>query len=182
MGRIVRIAALGLAVLAGAAQAVPFGRDHDNPPVRREPAWDHPDTRALARRACFDCHSNEVRWPWYSWVAPVSWLVARDVAEAREALNFSEWDRPQKEAREGAREVREGAMPLPLYALAHPGARLTPGEREALARGLERTPPPPAGRRGREGRPRETRAAPPAGPRLLAVLTGPSAGGPAGPR
>ncbi|MRR33844.1 hypothetical protein EG829_03970, partial [bacterium] len=60
-------------------QAVPYGRNHDNPPVVREPNWDSPETRGLAKRVCFDCHSNETVWPWYTWVAPVSWLVYRDV-------------------------------------------------------------------------------------------------------
>ena len=58
-------------------QLVPFGRDHTNPPVVQEPNWDSPATRELAQRACFDCHSNETVWPWYSNIAPVSWLVAQ---------------------------------------------------------------------------------------------------------
>ena len=62
-----------------------------NPPVKAEPAWDSAETRALAKRACFDCHSNETVWPIYSRVAPVSWLVTRHVVEGREKLNFSEW-------------------------------------------------------------------------------------------
>jgi hypothetical protein len=53
-------------------QLVPYGRAHANPPVVKEPAWDSPTTRALAKRACFDCHSNETVWPWYTNVAPVS--------------------------------------------------------------------------------------------------------------
>jgi len=126
---------LGLAVLLVVMQLVPFGRDHTNPPVRREPSWDSPETRQLARRACFDCHSNETVWPWYADVAPVSWLVASDVREGRRELNFSEWDRPQREAREAGRTVRRGSMP-PWY---YPWARLTPAESEALARGLEST-------------------------------------------
>jgi hypothetical protein len=61
-------------------QLVPFGRDHTNPVVTAEPRWDSPVTRELADRACFDCHSNETEWPWYAGVAPVSWLVYRDVS------------------------------------------------------------------------------------------------------
>ena len=64
-------------------QFVPFGRDHTNPPTSKEPAWDSPETKALIRRACFDCHSNETTWPWYSNVAPVSWLTQRDVNGGR---------------------------------------------------------------------------------------------------
>ena len=63
-------------------QLVPYGKDHANPPVVQEPKWDSPATRELAKRACFDCHSNEVVWPWYSNIAPASWLVAHDVQEA----------------------------------------------------------------------------------------------------
>ena len=126
--------ALGLVL-----QLVPYGRAHGNPPVTGEPAWDSPQTRELARRACFDCHSNEVHWPWYSHVAPVSWLVQRDVDEGRAVLNFSEWQRPQAEAGESAETVREGEMPLRPYLLLHPEARLNGKELELLASGLAAT-------------------------------------------
>jgi mono/diheme cytochrome c family protein len=103
--------------------------------VRREPDWDRPETRSLAVRACFDCHSNETRWPWYASVAPASWLVQHDVTEGRREVNFSEWNRPQKEARESAKTVRKGEMP-PWY---YPWARLSSAERRDLVRGLEAT-------------------------------------------
>ena len=128
---------LGAGVLLLVAQIVPYGRDHTNPPVLKEPAWDRPETRRLARLACFDCHSNETVWPWYSNVAPVSWLVHRDVTEGRAELNFSEWDRPQKEAKESAKVIRNGEMPPRTYLPTHPEARLSPLEREALAAGLQ---------------------------------------------
>lgn len=131
----IRWGLLTLAALLVLVQVVPFGRDHTNPPVRREPAWDTPQTRELAARVCFDCHSNQTVWPWYAHVAPVSWLVQRDVHEGRRELNFSEWDRPQKEARESASTVRKGSMP-PWY---YPWARLSAVERAALIRGLEAT-------------------------------------------
>jgi hypothetical protein len=121
------------------AQLVPYGRAHTNPPVRREPAWNSPATRALAVRACFDCHSNETRWPWYTHVAPLSWLTQRDVDEGRRELNFSEWDRPGREAHEAAKTVREGSMPPWLYVLPRPHARLSAAERDALIAGLEVT-------------------------------------------
>ena len=129
-----------LLVLAFVAiQFVPYGREHVNPPVAAEPAWDSPETRALARKACFDCHSNETEWPAYSAVAPASWLIQRDVVEGREALNFSEWQKPQKEASEAAEEILEGEMPLRIYQLMHAHARLSAADRERLARGLEKT-------------------------------------------
>ena len=130
---------LSLGGLLVVVQVIPYGRDHANPPMRQEPAWDRPETRLLARRACLDCHSNETVWPWYSSVAPVSWLVQHDVNEGRGELNFSEWNRPQKEAKESAKVVREGEMPPRVYLLTHPEARLDPMEREALAAGLQST-------------------------------------------
>ena len=120
-------------------QFVPFGPGRVNPPTIAEPKWDSLETRALARRACFDCHSNETAWPAYSRIAPISWLIQREVAEGRAALNFSEWHRPQKEAKEAAEEVLEGKMPPGLYQVMHAAARLTPAERERLGRGFQWT-------------------------------------------
>jgi hypothetical protein len=128
-----------LVVVFVAIQVVPYGRDHENPPVIEEPLWDSQGTRALAVRACFDCHSNETTWPVYASVAPVSWLVQHDVDEGREYLNFSEWNRPQEDAHEAGEHTRDGSMPLRPYQLAHAHARLTNQEREALATGLDRT-------------------------------------------
>ncbi|MFM2418631.1 MAG: hypothetical protein RL385_3354 [Pseudomonadota bacterium] len=120
-------------------QLVPYGRSHENPPVRKEPVWDSPETRALAKRTCFDCHSNESTWPWYSHVAPVSWLVQHDVDEGREHLNFSEFDGPQRHAEDAAESVEEGEMPMAIYLPLHPEARLSPAEKAALVQGLTRT-------------------------------------------
>jgi mono/diheme cytochrome c family protein len=122
-----------------AIQLVPYGRDHVNPPTTSEPTWDSPATRALAKQACFDCHSNETEWPAYSHVAPASWLVQHDVNEGRAVLNFSEWHRPQEEATESADEVTEGGMPPAMYRLLHAHARLSTADRDRLARGLART-------------------------------------------
>ena len=137
-----RLVGKGLLAIAGlilAIQVVPYGRNHSNPPGRIEPAWDRPETRELARRACFDCHSNETVWPGYAQVAPVSWLIQHDVDEGRQKLNFSEWQRPQEEAKEAAESVREGEMPPRMYILLHPEAKLNPNERSVLIRGLEGT-------------------------------------------
>ena len=139
MGRMLRWILVGAVLLFLAVQAVPYGRRHTNPPVRVEPRWDSAATRAPAVRACFDCHSNETIWPWYSHVAPASWLTQRDVNKGRRKLNFSEWDQPQKEARESGNTVRKGKMPPWLYKAAHPDARLTPAEAQALSQGLEAT-------------------------------------------
>ena len=131
--------ALGLLGTFLAIQLVPYGRDHTNPPVTGEPSWDAPETRALAKQACFDCHSNQTEWPAYASIAPASWLVQRDVNEGRAALNFSEWSRPQEEAKEATEEVREGEMPPAAYMLVHAHARLNAGDRDRLARGLARS-------------------------------------------
>jgi mono/diheme cytochrome c family protein len=128
-----------LVVTLLAIQFVPYGRDHVNPSVSAEPTWDSPETRALTKQACFDCHSNETEWPAYSKVAPVSWLIQHDVSEGRAVLNFSEWQRPQEEAKEAVEEILEGEMPLRGYQLMHAHARLSAADRERLARGLERT-------------------------------------------
>jgi mono/diheme cytochrome c family protein len=131
---------LALGALLLVIQIVPYGRDHENPPVTQEVKWDSARTRELAVGACYDCHSNLTEWPWYSNVAPVSWLVYSDVQEGREKLNFSEWDRPQgEEGDESAEAVREGSMPPLQYKPLHPAGRLSDAEREELARGIEQT-------------------------------------------
>lgn len=129
----------GLVGIVLGIQLVPYGRSHTNPPIQREPAWNSPETRALFARACINCHSNETRWPWYSHVAPVSWLVQRDVDEAREHFNISEWGRRRNEGDEAAGMLRSGEMPPKVYLPAHPEARLTDAERMALIRGLAAT-------------------------------------------
>jgi hypothetical protein len=134
--RVTFIVLVGLFLLI---QLVPYGRDHNNPAHKVEPNWDKPETRALAQRACFDCHSNETVWPWYSQVAPSSWLLQKDVENGRSELNFSEWDKPQDEADHAGKMVTRKKMPLKKYLLLHPEARLTDEERDALASGLNST-------------------------------------------
>ena len=130
---------IGILLTLLAVQLVPYGRDHTNPPVIGEPMWDAPETRALAKQACFDCHSNETQWPAYASIAPVSWLVQHDVNEGRAVLNFSEWPRPQEDAKEASEEVLEGEMPPAAYALVHAHARLNATDRHRLAQGLAKS-------------------------------------------
>lgn len=118
-----------------AIQLIPV--DRTNPPVVAEPAWDSPTTRAYAERACFDCHSNETKWPWYAYVAPISWQVADHVHEGREKFNISEW--PSGEGDEAAEEVQEGAMPMGQYLFMHPEASLTEAEKQEFIAGLQAT-------------------------------------------
>ncbi len=102
-----------------------------------EPAWDTSATRDLAQRACFDCHSNETVWPWYSNIAPVSWLVYYDVVEGRGKMNFSDWGRGfQPNVGEIAEVIQEGEMPPLQYLLMHPEAKLSATEKQALIDGL----------------------------------------------
>ena len=129
------VAIVGIVVVFGLIQLVPYGRNHTNPPVVQEPQWDSPQTRELAKRACFDCHSNESVWPWYSLIAPMSWLVQRDVDEGRSYLNFSEWGQREMETEEMYEVIQEGEMPPAQYLWLHPSARLTPSEKAALIEG-----------------------------------------------
>jgi mono/diheme cytochrome c family protein len=141
MKKLIMLTALGglvaSVVLLVAAQFVPYRVS--NPPVVQGPAWDSPQTEALARRACFDCHSNEVVVPWYGQVAPVAWLVRRHVDEGRAELNLSEMNREQDEAHEAGEKVEEGEMPPAYYTLLHPDAQLTDAERTQLIAGLNAT-------------------------------------------
>jgi hypothetical protein len=132
---------VGVVLIVGALviQVVPYGRDHSNPPVLAEPAWDAPATRELAVAACFDCHSNETVWPWYSNIAPISWRLQNHVTEGREKLNFSEWGTGEQETDEIVEVVRTGEMPPWDYTLTHPEARLSDGDMEALIDGLGAT-------------------------------------------
>lgn len=121
------------AVLIG-IQFIPIERT--NPPVTGE--VEAPEgVKQILQRSCYDCHSNQTRWPWYSRVAPVSWLIAHDVEEGREHLNFSEWNRLDASERSDLieeiwEEVEEGEMPLWIYPPLHPEARIGDAERTTL--------------------------------------------------
>jgi mono/diheme cytochrome c family protein len=140
--RIIRIG-IGLVIVGAAVflliQFLPIGPQRTNPPIIAEPKWDSPQTRALAKRACFDCHSNETQWLWYSYIAPVSWILANDALTARRAFNFSEWRAGDMSAAVMAEQINSGKMPLPQYALVHPEARLTDAEKKQLIAGLVAT-------------------------------------------
>jgi mono/diheme cytochrome c family protein len=132
--------AAGLTILLVAIQLVPYGRGHGNPATTREPSWDAPRTRQLFMQACGDCHSNLTRWPWYTNVAPVSWLTQRDVDSGRAAFDISNWDRPQDvSAGDMAETIRGGSMPPWFYTPLHPAANLSSAEKQALISGLART-------------------------------------------
>jgi Haem-binding domain len=130
-------AGLGLLAVAVLLQLVPYGRDHTNPPVTQDAPWPDARARELATTACYDCHSNETRWPLQSFVAPFSWMVARDVEQGRNKLNFSTWDEDDGEADDAADAVADASMPPRRYLLAHPDAALSDAERQVLIEGLQ---------------------------------------------
>ena len=132
---------IGIVLLGLLIQLIPLPGRGNNPPVVAEPKWDGPQTAALVKRACYDCHSNETVWPWYSYVAPVSWLVYNDTMEGRSRLNFSEWNRPQRGAGEMVRAIQDGRMPPAIYLPMHPSAQLTSAEKQQLINGLTNSLP-----------------------------------------
>jgi hypothetical protein len=136
-----RITRLGVAavILFALIQLVPYGRDHENPPVIAEPAWDSPQTRELFFRACKDCHSYETHWPWYASIAPISWMMQYDIEEGRSHFNVSRWGQGKQDADEAAGMLRKGEMPPWFYLPAHPEAQLTDAEKQALIAGLVAT-------------------------------------------
>jgi len=139
--KIIIWAVLAIVLLGMLIQLVPLPGRGNNPPVTAEPKWDSPQTRALAQRACFDCHSNETVWPWYSYVAPISWLVYHDTMDGRSRLNFSEWNNPQRGADEIPGIIQEGEMPPMIYLPMHPSAQLTGAEKQQLVNGLTNSLP-----------------------------------------
>ncbi len=139
MKKIIGYIFIGGIILFGLIQIVPYGRDHTNPAVIAEPQWDSTATRDLAVRACYDCHSNETIWPWYSNIAPVSWIVQRHTDEGREEINFSEWGVRPYEIDELSESIVEGEMPMSSYLITHAEARLSDAEKQQLMDGLDAT-------------------------------------------
>ncbi|MEO7192985.1 MAG: heme-binding domain-containing protein [Vicinamibacterales bacterium] len=141
-----------MGILAGGLVLVQFIRaDRSNPPPEIEmPA--PPEVQTILRRSCYDCHSNQTRWPWYSNVAPVSWVVARDVHQGRQHLNLSTWNRLSLEKqpraiREIWEQVAEGEMPMSLYLPLHPDARLSADDKATLLAWAEAVGAPPGSQR-----------------------------------
>jgi len=94
------------------------------------------DVKAIFQRSCYDCHSNQTKWPWYSHIAPMKWFIARDVNVGRQWLNFSEWERYDEKKKQKLKEMifmAVGmAMPLGLYVQAHSEAKLSDHDREII--------------------------------------------------
>ena len=141
----------GLIVLFGLIQLVPFGRSHTNPPVTQAAVFPDSQSRQIFTDSCADCHSNLTEWPWYSNVAPMSWLVQNHVDEGRSKFNVSEWNRPQPELSEVIEQIRSGEMPPWNYTLIHRNADLTAAEKRRLIASLSdiyAKSPPRIGERG----------------------------------
>ncbi len=133
-------AVLGLAVLAAAAQFIQ--PDRTNPPENPATTFEavakpSPEVAAIIQRACRNCHSHSTKWPWYSRISPVSWLVANHVKEGRGKLNFSEWNLYSAEMsrlrlKQACSEVKAGEMPVWNYTLMHPEAKLSEADIQVL--------------------------------------------------
>lgn len=131
---------IGAVITAVVIQFVPYGKTYTNPPIISEPNWDSLRTKELFNNACANCHSNQTTYPWYSKIAPISWLVAFDVEEGREHFNVSTWGVQKKnKGDEAAKELRNGDMPPWFYLPTHPEAKLTQEQTLELISGLEKT-------------------------------------------
>lgn len=124
-----------LVIIFIAIQFIPVERT--NPSVSYEVKWDSKQTLDYAKRACYDCHSNETNWPWYSRIAPASWLLVYDVNEGREHLNFSTGS--LRNADESVEEMLEEHMPPEIYLIMHPEAKLADQEKQLFINGLTKT-------------------------------------------
>ncbi len=140
MNKITKKILIGLLIIFVIIQLVPANRpdtsmDTTNDIIATENVSG--EVASILHKACYDCHSNQTRYPWYSYVAPVSWLVAKDTREAREEINFSEWATLSKRKKikildEMGEEVEEGEMPMKIYTIIHRDADLSDEERETI--------------------------------------------------
>ncbi len=145
MQLLLRRIAFALLVFLIAVQFIPV--DHRNPTFDSSKSIDAtekltPDVQSILRGACANCHSNQTQWPWYSHVAPVSWVIAHDVHDGRRKLNFSEWgsysaDKREQKLEEICEQVTIGDMPDPKYLWLHRSARPTEQQRDAVCRWTE---------------------------------------------
>ena len=133
---ILTLAVAGILIF-GFIQIIPFGHDHSNPATTSEPQWSSSEARALVKEHCFQCHSNETEWPWYSSVAPASWLVSADVIAGRSKFNFSEWNAHPGELDEMIEAIQEGEMPPIQYWIFHPNSRMNDQQKTELINALQ---------------------------------------------
>ncbi|MDA1066002.1 MAG: heme-binding domain-containing protein [Verrucomicrobia bacterium] len=130
MKKIFKITGLILLIVFLGIQFVPV--DRTNPPEIADS--EIPDeVKAILKAKCYDCHSNEVTWPWYSYIAPISWKVAEHVKDGRGEVNYSKWDtyssdKQEEKAGETFDEVLDGDMPIESYLWIHRNAKVTEEE------------------------------------------------------
>jgi hypothetical protein len=134
-----------VAIVAVASQLIPVSRR--NPPIDKAKTLYSvekvpPLVKAVFARSCKNCHSNETSWPWYSYIAPGSWIVANDVHDGRKKMNFSEWgtyspQRKEQKLDEICEQITNGEMPDQKYTLVHRSSRVTPEERDAVCQWTE---------------------------------------------
>lgn len=132
---------LGILIVVIAIQFFPI--DKTNPPVRQEDDFiqltDPPEQiAAILRNSCYDCHSNETVYPWYTSVAPISWWIREHIDHGREEMNFSTWgeydaEKKDHKLEEAVEMVEESEMPLPSYLWVHRSADLDEQQRKELA-------------------------------------------------
>ncbi len=126
--------AIGLFLLI---QLIPFGHNRTNPPVVSEPKWSDSQARSLVKEHCFQCHSNETQWTWYSNIAPGSWLITFDVIAGRGKFNFSDWNRKPGELDEMIGAVQEGEMPPIQYWIFHPSSKMDTQQKQEVIDALK---------------------------------------------
>ena len=134
MKKIQKSALIAIMVIIVAIQFIPVERA--NPPISADLNAAQ-DVKKILHRSCYDCHSNQTSWPWYSYVAPVSWLIASDVHDGRRHLNFSQWETLSTQDRDKIleeiwEEIDEGEMPLGIYTLMHSRADLSEVDKKIL--------------------------------------------------
>jgi hypothetical protein len=137
-------------VLLIVIQLIPIKRD--NPPAPSSSSIYTtgnvpPDVHSVLDRSCNNCHSNQTVWPWYSYVAPFSWILAHDVHQARTHMNFSEWStyspkKREEKLEEICEQVMNGVMPDGKYLLIHRKAKLTQEQRESICTWTQSVPIP----------------------------------------
>jgi hypothetical protein len=121
---------LGLPALFVLIQFVPYGRDHSNEPGTNPFTWSSPTAEAIARKSCYDCHSNDTKWWWAVKIAPFSWLAKHDIDGAREVFSFSDWDGSL--TTEELQNAVNSNMPPFQFTLLHPDAKLSDAEKQTL--------------------------------------------------
>ena len=126
MARIVNIIFIFVLLVLLGIQFIPINKTN---PIITQDMQAPVEVKSILRTSCYNCHSNETKWPWYSNFAPVSWMIINDVSDARNKLNFSTWNKISFEKKEELMkdiwdEVRQEDMPLTLYTFIHPEAKL----------------------------------------------------------